>query len=179
MHLSTSIYIYIYACVSSPSHIHVHISTYIYIYFFLFGSIPPTHTSNTPHKHPLQHQNPKRQQDDFKSDKAWLHLGSIYEAMALCYHRLAEAQQPLFASQPAMAAATEAKYVCVCVCIYLVVVADLIGVDTGVCGRMIDSILYILVCVCVFCFCFCFIFKQVPPRHGGGRGGGGQGEPEI
>ncbi len=29
--------------------------------------------------------------------------------MALCYHRLAEAQQPLFASQPALAAAAEAK----------------------------------------------------------------------
>ena len=38
-------------------------------------------------------------------------MGALYEAMALCYHRLAEAQQPLFASQPAMAAATEAKCV--------------------------------------------------------------------
>lgn len=47
--------------------------------------------------------------DDFKSDKAWLHLGSLHEMMALCYHRLAEAQQPLFAPQPSMAAATEAK----------------------------------------------------------------------
>lgn len=55
------------------------------------------------------HPKPLPKQDDFKADKAWLHLGALHEAMAACHHRLAEAQQPLFAQQPALAAAAEAK----------------------------------------------------------------------
>ena len=32
----------------------------------------------------------KLARDDFKSDKAWLHLGAVYEMMALCYHHLSD-----------------------------------------------------------------------------------------
>ena len=38
--------------------------------------------------------------DDFKSDKAWLHLGAVYEMIALCYHHLSSRNgDPLASSQ--------------------------------------------------------------------------------